>query len=605
MSWLKGLLSKKSKKQSSEELSCGEKTYTYSVSHVSAEKHLIYILCKEVDSKLEPETFTFFLKKFAKDVNAGVWEGNILPAGEDLTKAEYKIKNDRFELLFRYNGKFGIIIEYSPNLLLHTALLYLDTHDIEVDDFSLWIAERPMFSPSTQVEQAFQKNKIHTSASIDYTTSATELRSSGILVIPEGTKEIKRSEYEKQHNIQQVVLPEGLETIGDSAFYGCVNLEKINIPRSVKKMGQQVFFGCEKLTSAGPYTSNCSIEFDASNAIIENLFFNCKYLKRVHLPNGISCIGKAAFEFCESIKEISIPEGVTDIQADAFAFCKSLQKLSLPDSVSNIDTGAFRGCNQLSDLNGFIILRSVLYGCLNLNDTIVIPQGVTTIDSDAFVLGTSTSNDVTTTIVIPESVVRITHHRAFLRCKKLETVIIPENPSDEVKQVAQIIADRAEERRRQREKPKPVYIRTPEQLCAFHNANRTIMSDEVYKAILAKFKDMRDKVLGKGGKTDARWSESATMISLFDEDSHWVGHDDTVTDTVELKFERLSRWDEPEVWSSESEWPCEGQYQYLNESVNKGDSWSYLVMSRKGWLLRKPFGLPGVWSFEYMSKSDR
>lgn len=139
----------------------------------------------------------------------------------------------------------------------------------------------------------------------------------------------------------------------------------------------------------------------------------------------------------------------------------------------------------------------------------------------------------------------------------------------------------------------------------FRSANKEIMNEEVYQAIISKFQEMRDKEIGKGGETDTRWSESAFMISLYDEDSHWVGHDDTVTETVELRFERLSRWDEPEVWSSESEWPCEGQYQYLNESVNKGDSWSYLVMSRKGWLLKKPFGLPGVWSFEYMSKSDR
>lgn len=581
MSWLKKWFLGKHQKQVAK-VRPSEK-YTYRVGGVSDTEHQISILCNEVNPIYEPETFTFLLEKFAQELNTGICKGKIFPVGEDLKDTVYRIENDIFNLKFRYDRKWGISIEYLPNQSWYTVLHVLETHDIEVDDYFWKPLERQLPVP----------------------VQTAKLSCNDVLVIPAGTKEIKRSEYEKQHSIRQVVLPEGLETIGDSAFYGCVNLEKINIPRSVKKMGQQVFCGCEKLTSAGPYTSNCSIEFDASTTIIENLFFNCKYLKRVHLPKGISCIGKAAFEFCESIKEISIPEGVTDIQADAFSFCKSLQKLSLPDSLSNIDTGAFRGCNQLADLNGFIILRSVLYGCLNLNDTIVIPQGVTTIDSDAFVLGTSTSNDVTTTIVIPESVVRITHHRAFLRCKKLETVIIPENASEEVKQVAKIIADRAEELRKDREKPKPVYIRTPEQLWVFHSANRSIMSDEVYKAILAKFKDMRDKVLGKGGETDARWSESATMISLFDEDSHWVGHDDTVTETVELRFERLSRWDEPEVWSSESEWPCEGQYQYLNESVNKGDSWSYLVMSRKGWLLKKPFGLPGVWSFEYMSKSDR
>ena len=131
------------------------------------------------------------------------------------------------------------------------------------------------------------------------------------------------------------------------------------------------------------------------------------------------------------------------------------------------------------------------------------------------------------------------------------------------------------------------------------------MNEEVYQAIISKFQEMRDKVIGKGGETDTRWSESAIMISLYDEDSHWVGHDDTVTESIELKLERLSKWDEPSEWTSESDLPCEGAYQYLNKSKNEGDSWSYSVMSHKAWLLKAPFGLPGVWSFEYISKHDR
>ena len=559
--------------------------YTYYVGGVSTTEPWIFIICNEEDATWDSEPFTDLVKKAARIMNNGVWEGNILPAGIYQGDTRYRIKNDPTLVVFQYDTFLGIVLEYTPAISLDGALNYLsDILGVTVDE------KYRQATPVNKVPSALQ---FMARTDVGAANTPKEHETTTVLVIPEGTKKIKRSEYEKQHNIRQVVLPEGLETIGDYAFDGCVNLEKINIPRSVKKMGRHVFFGCEKLTSAGPYTSNCSIEFDASNTIIENLFFYCRYLKDVHLPEGISCIGKGAFEFCESIKEISIPESVTDIQADAFAFCKNLQKISLPDSVTNIDAGAFRGCNQLADANGFIIIRSVLYGCLTLNATIEIPQGVTAIDSDAFVLGASISNDVTTTIVIPESVVSITHHRAFLRCKKLETVIISESASDEVKQVAKIIADRTEERR------KELYIRAPEQLWVFRSANKEIMNEEVYQAIISKFQEMRDKEIGKGGETDTRWSESAFMISLYDEASYPVGHDDTITNSIELKLERLSKWDEPSEWTSESDLPCEGAYQY------QGGRWSHTDMSHKAWLLKAPFGLPGVWSFEYMSESDQ
>ena len=87
----------------------------------------------------------------------------------------------------------------------------------------------------------------------------------------------------------------------------------------------------------------------------------------------------------------------------------------------------------------------------------------------------------------------------------------------------------------------------------------------------------------------------------------WVGHDDTITGHIEMKFRRLPpwEWDEPVQWSAESEWPCEGEFQDINESKDQGDSWSYSIMTHKAWMLKAPFGLPGVWSFEYISKSDR
>lgn len=747
MAWFKNLFSKKRNKQAKEVEKKAQTTapegnttanptkeaaftkaapseekerYTYFVGGVSTTEPWIFIICNEEDATWDSEPFTDLVKKAARIMNDGVWEGNILPAGIYQGDTRYRIKNDPTLVVFQYDTLFGIVLEYTPGIGLDGALNYLSNIlGVTVDD------KYRQATPVNKVPSALQ---FMARTDVGATNTPKEQKATTVLVIPEGTKEIKLSEYKDQKNITQIILPEGvesinaqafsgcenlgtinfptslksigfsafahckklkkvhlpegLESIDNSAFFECVNLEKINFPASLKRMGEyvfstctklksagpygsgasvefgatdklindlfgschylervslpegletigsaafrgckyltkinlpaslktirdQAFFGCEKLISAGPPNSGCSIEFSVTDRIPENMFMNCKNLNSVQLPAGITVIGESAFYNCKSLERITIPRGVEEIGARAFEFCGSLKHLVLPESVVKIGEGAFRGCDQLADHDGFIIIRSVLYGCLNLRDTITVPQGVTTIDSDAFVLGTSTSNDVTTTIVIPESVVSITHHRAFLRCKKLETVTIPENASDEVKQVAQVITDRAEERRRQQEKPKPVFIRTPDQLWVFRSANNSILSEEVYQAIISKFQEMRDKVIGKGGETDTRWSESAIMISLYDEDSHWVGHDDTVYESIELKLERLSKWEEPSEWTAESDLPCEGAYQYLNKSKNEGDSWSYSVMSHKAWLLKAPFGLPGVWSFEYISKHDR
>lgn len=107
--------------------------------------------------------------------------------------------------------------------------------------------------------------------------------------------------------------------------------------------------------------------------------------------------------------------------------------------------------------------------------------------------------------------------------------------------------------------------------------------------------------------TNPKWWESARELRITGAYEHWVGHDDTLSESIEMKFKRLYpwEWDEPSEWSTESEWPCEGEFQYLNVSKNEGDNWSYSVMSHKAWMLKAPFGLPGIWSFEYLFKRER
>ena len=61
------------------------------------------------------------------------------------------------------------------------------------------------------------------------------------LVIPEGTKRIKRGAFAGCQSIKTVTLPNSLDTIGEYAFYQCPNIRVIKIPNSVKHIGISAF----------------------------------------------------------------------------------------------------------------------------------------------------------------------------------------------------------------------------------------------------------------------------------------------------------------------------------------------------------------------------
>jgi hypothetical protein len=87
-------------------------------------------------------------------------------------------------------------------------------------------------------------------------------------------------------------------------------------------------------------------------------------IKKVIIKNGVTAIGKSAFDFCEYMKEISIPDSVTSIGDYAFADCFALKQITLPGKLKSIGKNAF-----LND---------------SFTKTITIPATVTSIDSTAF-----------------------------------------------------------------------------------------------------------------------------------------------------------------------------------------------------------------------------
>ena len=160
------------------------------------------------------------------------------------------------------------------------------------------------------------------------------------------------------------------DTIGSYTFYECRNLKSLKLPSGVTEIGSSAFEDCRDLTS-------------------------------LTIPSGVTEIGSSAFKGCTGLTSLSLPSGVTEIGSATFCGCTGLTSLSLPSSITEIDSYAFKGCTGLKDVSFYINGDFETYltkdhpcievGCgikYYLNDeeitSIVVPSSVTTLGMYAF-----------------------------------------------------------------------------------------------------------------------------------------------------------------------------------------------------------------------------
>lgn len=95
--------------------------YIYSIEAIFQDNSWIMIKCDNEDALENAEPFANLVKQIAAKINAGVWQGNIVPVGE----SRYTIKNDPFSLFFQYDTLLGIVIEYNRKDLIFEVLPFL------------------------------------------------------------------------------------------------------------------------------------------------------------------------------------------------------------------------------------------------------------------------------------------------------------------------------------------------------------------------------------------------------------------------------------------------------------------------------------------------
>ena len=272
--------------------------------------------------------------------------------------------------------------------------------------------------------------------------------------IPASCKIIEASAFMSCHKLREVIFHEGLQTIGDEAF-GYGSLTSVELPSTITSIGVNPFSDITELESIS-FRESAGNYYAVDNCLIyrptKTLISGCK---NSVIPGGgtVLILGKKAFFTTALGGTPTIPEGVTTLKED----CLNVDgrgelynmSLSLPSTIISIAPGALKPFRSIS-----IIENSVYYSkdnCIIKKSnkelvymgadgvipgggevktigarafekmghykTLIIPEGVTTIDEYAF------QNSCHNKIVLP-STITFYISNAMYRAWEVKEVVI-------------------------------------------------------------------------------------------------------------------------------------------------------------------------------------
>ena len=151
--------------------------------------------------------------------------------------------------------------------------------------------------------------------------------------------------YEKIQNITQLIVEGGVTTLGDNILY---------------------------------------YSYSDSNSKFHSFHPN---LRKVKLPEGLSCIGASAFCDSPELTEVKIPSTVTKIKDSAFSRCTGLTKIELPPQLEEVGYSSFYGCSGLTEITIPSSVKTIRSGafeeCYNL-ESVTLSEGIGEIGNEAF-----------------------------------------------------------------------------------------------------------------------------------------------------------------------------------------------------------------------------
>lgn len=128
--------------------------------------------------------------------------------------------------------------------------------------------------------------------------------------LPDGLTAIADGLYEGCSRLTAVTIPAGVTSIGSKAFSGTV-LTKLGLPDGLTEIGAGAFMGCKFTGALVPY---------GVTAIADSTFMNCSNLATISLPSYVTSVGKQAFDgIAEAAAFTCYSHAVPETAADAIS----------------------------------------------------------------------------------------------------------------------------------------------------------------------------------------------------------------------------------------------------------------------------------------------
>ena len=171
----------------------------------------------------------------------------------------------------------------------------------------------------------------------------------------------------------------------------------------------------------------------------DNMFYNCKVLTTLHLPNNSVRIGNNSLADCDRLSVISIPNSVNKIGTEAFKNDISLMRIPMPDALTTIEDLAFMGCNGLTELTipseVSVIGDGIVKDCQNIERIRVESDNSDFASVDGVLFNKNQDrliifpvNHSSNEYTVPQGVKTIAPY-AFVNSKKLKSVSLPSSMS--------------------------------------------------------------------------------------------------------------------------------------------------------------------------------
>lgn len=145
----------------------------------------------------------------------------------------------------------------------------------------------------------------------------------------------------KYNNLESLSLPQTLQTIGNNAFLGCQKLQFVDIPDCVTTIGSQSFWLCRSMSS---------LRLPSGIKEIPSGAFSFTNMENVVVPEGVTTIGCDAFAANERLVNVSLPKSLQSLERGVFWKCKALKTITIPENVREIGVLAFYDCTSLADI---------------------------------------------------------------------------------------------------------------------------------------------------------------------------------------------------------------------------------------------------------------